>query len=208
MLTEEDRALSSSLLSLPHQGMMFNLFEGNSVALRARCVSKLPPEPLNACPTAMALCRYSDRHDVVLKVLSSFVTTHLTSSHSICVGSVDSEYSFPHHISPTNLQPDVVWWSEEAKEIRLLELTVSYETVMEQAHKQKLMKYEDVVERARANGFNVEYIAVEVWSRGLVVEGELQKLKDALGDSAKETTELAGDLSRTAILGSFRFIFC
>ena len=78
---------------------------------------------------------------------------------------------------------------------------------MEQAHKQKLMKYEDVVEGARANGFNAECIAVEVGSRGLVVDGELQKLKDALGASAKETTELAGDLPRTAILGSFR-IWC
>ena len=99
---------------------------------------------------------------------------------------------------------------------------------MEQAHKQKLMKYEDVVERARANGFSAECIAVEVGSRGLVVdgelqklkdalvevgsrglvvEGELQKLKDALGASAKETTELAGDLSRTAILRSF-MIWC
>ena len=65
----------------------------------------------------MALRRYSARHDVVLKVLSSFVTTHLTPSHSICVDSVDSEYSFLHHISPTNLRRDVVWWSEEAKKI-------------------------------------------------------------------------------------------
>ena len=47
--TEEDEGLSCSLLSLPHQGKMFNLFEGNSAALWARCASKLPAEPLKFC---------------------------------------------------------------------------------------------------------------------------------------------------------------
>ena len=120
------------------------------------------------------------------------------------MNSVESEYSFPHHISPTNLQPDVVWWSDEVKEIRLLELTISYEPVLEQAHQRKLAKYEDVVEGAKVQGYNVEFFAVEVGSRGLIVEGELQQLKNALGAPARAMTELARALSRTAVLGSFK----
>ena len=113
------------------------------------------------------------------------------------MNSVESEYSFPHHISPTNLRPDMVWWSDEVKEIRLLELTISYETVLEQAHQRKLAKYEDVVEEAMVQGYNVECFAVEVGSRGL----------NALGAPARAMTELAGSLSRTAMLGSFK-IWC
>ena len=40
---------------------------------------------LNNCPTAMTLRRYSARHNEVLQVLSSFVSTHLPPSFSMCV---------------------------------------------------------------------------------------------------------------------------
>ena len=65
------------------------------------------------------------------------------------VDSAESAYLFPHHITPTNLRPDVVWWSDEQKQIKLLELTVSHETVMDGVHQRKMAKYEDVVVGAR-----------------------------------------------------------
>ena len=89
---------------------------------------------LNDCPTAMILRRYSARHDEVLQIMSAFVGTHLPPSFSMSVDSAESEYLFPHHITPTNLRPDMVWWSDEKKQIRLLELTISYEMVMDRAH--------------------------------------------------------------------------
>ena len=155
----------------------------------------------------MSLRRYSARHDDVLRVLSAFVGTYLPPSFSMTVDSAESAYLFPHHITPTNLRPDVVWWSEEKKELRLLELTISCETAMDQAHERKLAKYEDVVAGARARGYDAECIAVEVGSRGLVVESELEKLKEALEVPAKAMTEVAVSLSRAAILGSHK-IWC
>ena len=62
---------------------------------------------------------------------------------------------------------------------------------MDRAHERKLAKYEDVVVGARALGYDAECIAVEVVSRGLIVESELQQLKDALGLPAKAMTEVA-----------------
>ena len=70
---------------------------------------------LNACPTAMSLRRYSARRDEVLQVLSAFVRNHLPLSFSMCTDLVEAEYAFPLHITPTNLRPDVVWWSDEDK---------------------------------------------------------------------------------------------
>ena len=119
---------------------------------------------LNDCPTAMSLRRYSARHDDVLRVLLAFVGTYLPPSFSMTVDSAESTYLFPHHITPTNLRPDVVWWSEEKKELRLLELTISYETVMDQAHERKLAKYEDVVAGARARRENWQ--SMRMWWRG------------------------------------------
>ena len=65
---------------------------------------------LNDCPTAMILRCYSARHDEVLQIMSAFVGTHLPPSFSMSVDSAESEYLFAHHITPTNLRPDVVWW--------------------------------------------------------------------------------------------------
>ena len=145
MVTEEDESMPKNLLSLPQQGKMMTLFDGNAAALWSRCVSKLPPEPLcfilnaaveslptnanlfkwrkrpspscalyhsehqsllhvlNDCYTAMILRQYSARHYEVLQVLSAFISTHLLPPFSMCLDTVESEYSFPHHISPTNI---------------------------------------------------------------------------------------------------------
>ena len=99
----------------------------------------------------------------------------------------------------------MVWWSDEQKQIKPLELTISYETVTDGAHQQNMEKYEDVVVvGARVGGYDAECIAVEVGSRGLIVGAELQQLKDALSVLAKAMTKLALSLSRAAILGSYK----
>ena len=80
----------------------------------------------------------------------------------MCVDSAESAYLFPHHITPTNLRSDVVSWSDEQKQIKLLELTISYETVLDGAHQRKMAKYEDMVVGAWVGSYDAECIAVEV----------------------------------------------
>ena len=48
--------------------------------------------------------------------------------------------AFPQHIVITN--PDIVLWSDQGKEVLLVELTVPGEENMEVAHKRKLTKYD------------------------------------------------------------------
>ena len=165
--TEEDKAISTSFKDLPQQGRMNRQFEGNEAAMWATCVTKLPPEPLkfvlnasveslptnanlhkssllhilNECPTAMALRRYATRHDEVLCHLVTFIQHHLPPSCIMTADLPDCTYSFPQHITPTKLRPDVVWWSDQLKVVWLLELTCSFETTMDQAHHLKEAKY-------------------------------------------------------------------
>ena len=108
---------------------------------------------LNDCPTAMALRRYATRHDKVLRHLVTFIQHHFLPSYTMTADLPDSTCSFPQHITPTNLCPDVVWWSDQLKVVWLLELTCSFETAMDQAHHLKEAKYHDLVEEA----WNAEY---------------------------------------------------
>jgi hypothetical protein len=246
---EEGEELATSLHALPQQGGMARHFEGNAAAVWAKCLEKLPPEPLrfalnaavdtlptncnlhrwgkrpsamcplcngsrqslqhvlNNCSKSMELRRYSDRHDQVLHILSSFVKRHLPPSFSMTTDLHDQRYLFPQHITPTTLWPDIVWWSEEKRVLWLCELTISYETVMDDTHSRKLAKYDDLVKRVREVGYQAGCIAVEVGSRGLLVEDELSQIQDILRAPGRAITELAASISRAAILGSFR-IWC
>jgi len=58
-------------------------------------------------------------------------------------------WNTPH--SP--LRPDIVWWSEDLRELWLLELTIIYESVVADARERKRSKYYDLVETGRAAGY-------------------------------------------------------
>ena len=93
------------------------------------------------------------------------------------------------------------------KMVYFLELTISFESTMDQAHHRKLAKYYDLLEVARMAGYNAECLAFEVGSRGLVIKRELQDLRRSLGNTTKEITGFGVSLSQLAILGSFR-VWC
>ena len=162
---------------------------------------------LNNCPKAMDLRRYSSRHDEVLKPIAAFANDHLPPSFSITVDLPDSSYSFPHHITPTNLRPDLVWWSDSDWVLWLLELTISFETAAEEARLRKRAKYQDLVSEATAAGYSTELVTVEVGSRGTVDEHELSTLQAAFDATTKEVNTLASHIIRATLLGSFK-IWC
>ena len=126
---------------------------------------------LNECPTAMELRRYSRRHDEVLKIFAKTIQEHLPPQFSMTADLPGSSYSFPQHIIPTDCRPDVVWWSNAQKILRMLELTISFETVAEDSRYRKMMN------SGREVGFHCDLVTVEVGSRGMVVEDDLEKLR-------------------------------
>ena len=159
---------------------------------------------LNNCPKALELRRYSKRHDEVLGVVGEFIQSHLPPGFSVIIDLPSESYSFPNHISPTNLRPDIVWWCDKTRELWLLELTVSYETRVADAAARKTGKYLDLVEAVRGAGYRAELITLEVGSRGMLSVEDLVGVKDALHVSTKEITTLCLATIRAAILGSFR----
>ena len=132
---------------------------------------------LNNCPVAMELRRYSVRHDAVLQVIGDFIKAHLLPHYSITIDVPSESYRFPHHITPTCLRPDIVWWSDQRKELWLFELTVSFESLVADARARKRAKYHDLVEAGRAAGYKTELITVEVGSRGMLGSSDFDALR-------------------------------
>ena len=86
----------------------------------------------------------------------------LPSHFSITMDHSSGTYSFPHYITPTGLQPDIVWWSDQRKDLWLLELTISYESLVENARRRKREKYHDPVEVGKDAGYRTKLITIEM----------------------------------------------
>jgi len=108
-------------------------------------------------------------------------------------------YQFPAHIAATAQRPDIVIWSEKLRTVILLELTVSYERGIADAHKRKQEKYAELVETCRSAQWKVLLRPVEVGVLGHIAFS-MQKTCSELGVWCKELKEA---LSETALRCSY-----
>ena len=121
---------------------------------------------LNTCSVACDDRRFNGQHDSLFREIVSIITTYLPST--ACITSDLGEYSFPQHIVATDLRPDIVWWDDNVRSLYAVELTVPFETSFEKATERKIVKYEDMIQRARATGYVAELITLEVGSKGVI----------------------------------------
>ena len=121
---------------------------------------------LNACPVAHHQRRYNHRHDAVLELIANIISSALQPTQQMC--SDLTNYHFPHHIVPTTLRPDIVWWDDRRKHIVIAELTIPFETSFTEAADRKRAKYEDLQKEARQAGYKATLITLEVGSRGFI----------------------------------------
>ena len=76
--------------------------------------------------------------------------------------------TFPREILNTNLRPDIMLWSRSSRQVILVELTVPWETRLEEAHERKMGKYQELVAEIQENNWRTWYFPVEVGCRGFV----------------------------------------
>jgi hypothetical protein len=108
-------------------------------------------------------------------------------------------YQFPPHIAVTAQRPDIVIWSESIRTIILLELTVSYERGIADAHTRKQEKYAELVETCRSAQWKVLLRPVEVGVLGHIAVS-MQKTCSELGVWCRDLKEA---LSETALRCSY-----
>ena len=157
---------------------------------------------LNSCRVALELRRYNHRHDGVLGVLVGIIKRKIPPSAHFSAD-LFSDYFFPQHISPTDLRPDIVWWDDQTKFLRILELTILFETTFADAAERKRTKYEELVQSAQQTGYATKLITIEVGARGVLHMMGFQVLKCELNLTKSEFSSMLYQVSRRAIEGSF-----
>ena len=161
---------------------------------------------LNNCSVARDSRRYNIRHDSILSAITETVTRNIPPTTTM-TADISDNYEFPHHIIPTDLRPDLVWWDEAHKSITLVELTVCFETNFEEAARRKTVKYLHLVEQAKARGYRSELITLQVGSRGVPDLPGFENLATSLSLPHKDLVRLLESSATLALAGSLS-IWC
>ena len=104
---------------------------------------------------------------------------------------------FPGHIAITAKRPDIILYSDETKQVVLLELTVPWETRIEEAYERKKKSYEELRSDRCNNGWTCWVFPVEVGCRGFPSQSLLNTAKQ-LGITAKNRKKLLREASSRA----------
>eukprot|EP00745_Piridium_sociabile_P013031 TRINITY_DN19587_c0_g2_i2.p1 TRINITY_DN19587_c0_g2~~TRINITY_DN19587_c0_g2_i2.p1 ORF type:complete len:151 (-),score=20.15 TRINITY_DN19587_c0_g2_i2:309-761(-) len=100
-------------------------------------------------------------------------------------------------ISKSGMRPDIVLHSHSAKQMILIELTVPYESRMEEAHFYKTEKYASLAGSLRESGFQAKVLAIEIGARGFVGTSAYDLMKQ-LSISGKERTRALKAMAEAA----------
>ncbi|KAK0140163.1 hypothetical protein N1851_022917 [Merluccius polli] len=103
---------------------------------------------------------------------------------------------FPQVVQ-TSLRPDMVIWSEEAKKVILIELTVPWKDGCGEVHERKATKYQDLVQQGRDKGWQAWLFPVEVGCRGFPAQSVWNTLT-VLGIRGRERKTAARRLGEAA----------
>ena len=88
----------------------------------------------------------------------------------ILVDTRQKQYHVPPQIAATAQRPDICIYSLNAKKVCFVELTSPQEEYMTYWRQHKQIKYQELVDQAKANGFTAMCRTVEVGARGFVAK--------------------------------------
>ena len=149
--------------------------------------------------------RYNYRHNALLELIAATISSYLQPTERM--SSDLTEYCFPQHIAPTTLRPDIVVWDDKKKRLLLVELTVCFESIFDDAAQRKKAKYAELNQTTKDAGYLTSLITLEVGARGLIHYPGFHCLKKHLGIRDKDLGALLQSLSQEAIHQSYR-IWC
>ena len=164
----------------------------------------------NYCPTMLSQDRYTWRHNSIVNKLQLSLRNTLPASFKIfsdIPGYKNGISTIPTDILITSLKPDIVVANYEEKEISLIEITVPFDSNINDANERKCKRYENLVHDLGSTGFKTNMAAIEISSRGLITKDNKARLKHlfSLRDSISKKTfnELLTSLQKIAIVCSY-----
>ncbi len=161
---------------------------------------------LNNC--VHMLPRYLWRHNSILTHIIKTISKDLSEQWKIYSDLPDAMQgcsTIPTDILVTAQKPDLVIRDSESKSIFIIELSVPFERNIEDTHKKKIDRYENLISDIKDSGYSVRYYALEVGSRGYISQENTKRLKDLL-HKLKCNTKLSVPkqaLSKISLISSF-----
>ena len=163
---------------------------------------------LNNCQTSVNQKRYDYRHDSILLFLYNMLmeTKDKTNLeiYADLEGSRVNGVTIPNNIVTTGSKPDLVIINRSTKKIDLVELTVPWDTMANNAKKRKEARYNSLVANIQGNGWTCSHTTLEIGSRGLITQRNRSSLI-MLCNLARETkkSKVIQTCSKLALLGSY-----
>ena len=170
---------------------------------------------LNSCSVFLSQGRYTWRHNNVLRCFVEVAAQSISPDKKIfhdipsLIG-YSPVTTIPLACTQTELRPDFCLYDEKKKTIVIMELSVPFELGIDKAHKYKVDKYSALITDIKNNGFQVEFLAIEIGSRGFVSSENTRSLKRFLQCMDNQNTkprEFRNMLSRMALVSSFA-VYC
>jgi len=168
---------------------------------------------LNHCPEQ--LDRYLWRHNSII----SYLIEVITSSQEFIDQNMDlyadldgwtiNGQTIPPDILQCNSKPDIVIVNRQSHEIILIELTVPFETNIEQAATRKCNKYEPLIHDFSLVQYKCSVITLEIGSHGLIDKCNQSKLNSLSSQfkTMQKHKDIVHTCSKISLLASF-IIFC
>ena len=117
--------------------------------------------------------------------------------------------NFNFHNSPdilvTNLKPDLVIVNKTNKFVTLLELSVPFETNIENTHDRKVKRYQNLINDIEQSGYTVYYYLLEIGSQGFIDADNVKRLKSITCKYTKDVklADIKNNCSKISLIGSY-----
>ena len=156
-----------------------------------------------------ALDRFEWRHNNIVKYLHSLFTSQGLEGIEVFADLEDHRVNgvtIPPDVAMTAQKPDLVIINRKSKEVKLVELTVPWDTTsnMTAALQRKTERYENLATEIKGNGFRCSNIPLEIGTRG-VVNARNRAVLAQLCHSLKvnKVSCVTMNCSKLALLGSY-----
>ena len=170
---------------------------------------------LAGCKTMLEQGRYTWRHNCVLNHLETYIwgLTNNANIISDLPGRSLCGLTIPPEVIVTSSRPDLVIHYHVANVIKIIELTVPFETNIEKEHTYKTNKYATLIQDIEDKQISSELTCVAVGCRGYVSESNKIRITTILKSldikpSKRQVKELTVSISKIALLTSFIIFKC
>ena len=156
-----------------------------------------------------ALDRFEWRHNNIVNHLHSLFSAQRLEGVEIYAdldGHRVNGVTIPADVAMTAQKPDLVIVNRKLKEVKLVELTVPWDTKanMEAAFKRKTDRYKELTTTIQGNGFKCFNIPLEIGTRGLINARNKSVLTQLChGFKVGKVSSVIKNCSKLALLGSY-----